>query len=98
MRPVFIGDEATAAGYRLAGLAVEVATPAQARVRLDAARRNGAPLILLTAECARAIPADELDAALEAFAPPVLIVPDAAGRVAPPDMAARVRAALGIAG
>lgn len=95
--PLFIGDEVTAAAYRIAGLAVDVATPAQARARFEAARHRQVPLILITAECAQSIPAAELDAALAAFAPVVLVVPDAAGRVPPPDLAARVRGALGIA-
>ena len=97
MLPVFIGDEVTAAAYRLAGIDVEIATPAEAAARLAGARRRKPPLILITAACAGAVPAGELDAALAAFAPPVAIVPDAMAAQPGPDLAARVDATLGIA-
>ncbi len=97
MLPVFIGDEVTAAAYRLAGLDVEIAAPAEAAARLDAALRRKPPLILMTATCADAIPAGQLDAALAAFAPPVAIVPDAMAARPGPDLVGRVEATLGIA-
>ena len=96
MRPVFIGDEVTATAYRLAGLDARVATPAQAASQWARALREAPPLVLITAECAAALPAEALDAALARLDPPVAIVPDAANRVAPPDLVARVRASLGI--
>ena len=95
MRPLFIGDEYTAAAYRLAGLDVSVTAPAQAGAALAAARRGGAPFIMITAACAAGVPGAELDAALAAFAPPVCVVPDAS--VPLPDLTQRVRATLGIA-
>ena len=97
MAPLFIGDELTAAAYRLAGLEVRVVTPAQAGAALADARRGDSPLVLITAQCAQAIPQAELDEALAAFAPPVALVADAAGKVSPPDFVQRVRAALSIA-
>jgi len=97
MKPLFIGDEATAAGWRLAGFDVQVAAPADAADRLAAARRLAPPLILLGADCAAAIPGPVLDAALAAFAPPVAVVPDAPGHAPLPDLSPRVLAALGIA-
>ncbi|MFW6023656.1 MAG: V-type ATP synthase subunit F, partial [Myxococcota bacterium] len=48
-RPVFIGDEVTAAGYRLAGLDVRVPPPEDAGEALRAARAT-APIVLVTAE------------------------------------------------
>jgi vacuolar-type H+-ATPase subunit F/Vma7 len=97
-RPVFIGDEATAAAYRLAGLDARVAAPAEAAAPWRRALREAPPLLLITAECAAALPPDELDAALARLDPPVAIVPDVGGRVAAPDLMARVRASLGIVG
>jgi len=97
MLPVFIGDETTAAAYRLAGLDVEIAAPAEAAARLAGALRRKPPLVLITAECAAAVAPEVLDAALGAFAPPLAIVPDAAQRLAVPDLSGRVRATLGIA-
>lgn len=97
MRPVFIGDEVTAAAYRLAGLEARVAPPEAVAAQWAQALRERPPLVLITAECAAALPAAELDAALARFDPPVAVVPDAGARVAPPDFMARVRASLGIA-
>lgn len=96
MRPVFIGDEVTATAYRLAGLDARVAAPEQAGAHWARALREAPPLILITAECAAALPAEALDAALARFDPPVAIVPDAGGRVPLPDLMQRVRASLGI--
>lgn len=96
-RPVFIGDEATAAAYRLAGLDARVAEPAQAAAAWAGALREAPPLLLITAECAAALPAGALDAALARCDPPVAVVADAAGRVPLPDLLDRVRASLGIA-
>ncbi len=76
-RVYYIGDEATAAGYRLAGEA-------------------DADLILLSAQLAGALPAEELETALLGERPLVTIVPDAHGRHAAPDVAREVRLALGI--
>lgn len=98
MRPLFIGDEVTAAAYRLAGLDTQVVAATAAEAALQQARTQERPLILITAECAAAIAASRLDAALAAFRPPILIVGDAADRVALPDFARRARAVLGIAG
>jgi hypothetical protein len=54
------------------------------------------PLVLVTAECAAALPPEVLDAALARLAPPVVVVADAGHRVALPDLLPRVRASLGI--
>lgn len=97
MRPVFIGDEVTAAGYRLAGLEVRVGGPAEAPALWARTLGEAPPLILITAECAAALDAAQLDAALARLDPPVALVPDAGGRVPLPDVTARVQASLGIA-
>ncbi len=92
---VFIGDELTATGYRLAG--AEVATPPPAETAAVFARaRAEARLVIVTAEYARMIPADDLDAAIVAETPIVAVVPDILGRTAPPDPARRLRRTLGI--
>ena len=97
MSPVFIGDEVTAAAYRLAGFDVRVPAPGEAPAAFRRALDEAPPLILLGAECAAALPGADLDAALLRCEPPVAIVPDAAARTAFPDYSARVRASLGIA-
>lgn len=93
--PLFIGDEVSATGYRLAGMDVRVPAPEEMLAVLQWALAN-APLILLTAEYAARIPAAELTRALISIRPPVLIVPDAAGRVPAPDYSLRFKQALGV--
>ncbi|MBT8082639.1 MAG: V-type ATP synthase subunit F [Gammaproteobacteria bacterium] len=93
---IFIGDEVTAQGFRLAGAATQV--PAHADVATafaDALRASG--LVLITADAAGRLDADDLDLAVRRASPPVLVVPDAAMRTMPPDAAAIVEQALGIA-
>jgi hypothetical protein len=60
------------------------------------ARESEADLILLSAQFADALPAEDFEAALLGNRPLVAIVPDAHGRHATPDVAREVRLALGI--
>jgi len=53
-------------------------------------------MLLITAEHARAIPAVELDAALLASKPLVLVISDLRHEHAPPDIEHEVRRALGV--
>jgi len=92
---VFIGDEITAAGFRLAGVETVVPPPEEAGEALRAARQRAA-LVIVTAELARHVPANELEAALIAESPAVAVIPDMRMRVEPPDLARRLRRALGI--
>jgi len=48
-RALFIGDEVTAAGYRLAGLAIRTPAPSELAAVLDEIRNDPPPLVLLTA-------------------------------------------------
>ena len=93
--PIYLGDEVTAAGYRLAGVQVRVPAPREACAAFEEARAL-APLVLVSAAVARHIDAAQLRAALAALQPLVLIVPDAQGEVARPDLAARLRGQLGM--
>ena len=92
---VFIGDEVTAAGMRLAGVECVLPGRRTAAEALAEARQSAA-LVLITAEFARTVPAAELAAALIAEAPVLAIVPDVNGRIAPPDLTRELMAALGI--
>lgn len=92
---VFIGDELTAAGFRLTGIETIAPSAGAARDALAQARTR-AQFVLLTADCARNIPAAELDDALLAEAPIVAIIPDILGKTPPPDLTRRLRAVLGI--
>ena len=95
-RIYYIGDEATAAGYRLAGAEVRVPSPAEAVETFHRAHEPETDLILLSAEVAAQLPGEELAAAVLGERPLVAIVPDVHGRHAPPDVARDVRLALGI--
>jgi vacuolar-type H+-ATPase subunit F/Vma7 len=91
----FIGDELTAAGFRLAGAGVHVVPPEGAPEALRTAR-EGASLVLLAATHARRIEAAELDRALTAAHPLTLIVDDILEQAAPPDLERMMRRALGV--
>ncbi|WP_405231245.1 V-type ATP synthase subunit F [Lentisalinibacter salinarum] len=92
---VFIGDEVTGAGYRLAGLRVVAAGPDEAGEALASARREDAALILIGAGSAGGIDGDELERVHRQGAPPVVVVPDAQGGE-PPDLAAVINRAFGL--
>jgi vacuolar-type H+-ATPase subunit F/Vma7 len=92
----YIGDEATAAGYRLAGAETRVPGEGETAEVYRRAVADGADLILLSAERAADLEAAELDAALVGLRPLTAIVPDVFGRRSPPDVAREVRIALGI--
>lgn len=96
MRPVFIGDEVSAAAYRLAGLDARVVTPEQMPAAIESARGEKPPLVLLGAASLGRVEPGVLEAALRAFDPPVVVVPDAALTAPGPDLAARARGVLGI--
>ena len=93
---IFIGDEVSAQGFRLAG--AETIVPADDDVATIFASALGlGQLVLITAEAAGRLDPDELDRAVRNASPLVLVVPDAARRRAPPDAAATVERVLGIA-
>ncbi len=97
MRPVYIGDEVSAAGYRLAGARVEVPAPGGESAALASARAQ-APLVLVSAAVAARIAEREMRVALSALTPLTLIVPDLRGEATMPDVAARLRRQLGLEG
>jgi vacuolar-type H+-ATPase subunit F/Vma7 len=92
---VYLGDEVSAAGYRLAGATVRVPGRGEETSALAWARER-APLVLVSAAVAPHIGEAALRSALAALAPLVLIVPDLQGEVPVPDLAARLRGQLGL--
>lgn len=92
---IFIGDEVAAAGWRLAGVQVQVCAAGEATAALAAARGRAA-LVLLSAALVPQLPPGVLGAALSARAPLLAVVPDAQGAAALPALAARLRAQLGL--
>jgi vacuolar-type H+-ATPase subunit F/Vma7 len=95
-RIVFIGSEATAAGFRLAGVDTRVATTGDAALQLRRARAEPNDCVLLEGTLLDGVPIAELQSALLADTPALLVIPDVMGRGAPPDLAHEVRLALGI--
>lgn len=93
--PVYLGDEVSAAGWRLAGATVRTPRPGEEATALAWALAQ-APLVLVSATVAAGIAAPVLRAALLALAPLVQVVPDRDGRVPLPDLAARLREQLGL--
>lgn len=95
-RIVFIGGEATAAGFRLAGVDTRIATLGDAAQQLRRARAEPSDCVLLDGTVAAGVPPGELQSALLADTPALLVIPDVAGRGTPPDLAHEVRLSLGI--
>jgi len=91
----YIGDEASAAGFRLAGARVLVPRPGEETAALAAARAD-ASLVLVSAAVAARIRADLVRAAHAALTPLMLIVPDLRDAVPRPELAARLRRELGL--
>jgi hypothetical protein len=74
-----------------------VCTPEAGKARAALAQALvDAPLVLVSAALAADIGDAALLPALAAVAPLVLVVPDTTGAAAPPDVAARMRAQLGL--
>lgn len=93
--PIFIGDELTGAGFRLAGIRV-VEAAADTVESVFRRALDDAPLVILTAGVAADLPADLVEGAVGRAGPPVAIVPAASGGPPLPDMERKVRAALGV--
>jgi len=95
MRAIFLGDEASAAAYRLAGVEARTVPPGGEADSLAAAR-DAAALVLVAASVAARLPAALLRAASAGIAPLVAVVPDLGGNGALPDLGARLRRQLGL--
>ncbi|MEO5332084.1 MAG: hypothetical protein H7839_08680 [Magnetococcus sp. YQC-5] len=94
--PVFIGDEVSAAGWRLAGMRIVVPEPGQEAEALLAVLSGATELVLLSSVCASALPPSLLERFLTSLTPLTLLVPDVQGRSTLPDLSAQVRARMGM--
>ena len=93
--PVYLGDEPTAAGFRLAGLVVRTPAPGvEATVLAEA--MAGAPVVLVSASVAARIPGATLRAAVRAPSPVVVVVPDLREGTQYEDLAGELRLQLGL--
>jgi len=93
--PVYLGDETSGAGFALAGARVRVPAEGAESVALAEARAD-APLVLVSAAVAAHVPERELRHACLALSPLTLVVPDLAGTVPLPDLAAELGSELGL--
>ncbi len=92
---VFLGDELSASGYRLAGVDARVPSPGDEADCFEKALKD-ARIVIVGARCARAIPAVALEAALALLSPLVIVVPDWDGTQLVNTPANKVRRALGL--
>ncbi len=93
----FIGDEVTAAGFRLAGAQVH-SPPVQEIPTLFRSLREHSELLILTAEAAANVPEALMQQTTAAGKPLLLVLPDARYRSRPVDLAALLRTQLGMSG
>ncbi len=95
-RVVYIGGEATAAGFRLAGLDVRTAAAGDAAELLRNALAEHPECVFLDGTLLDFVPPSLLERALATETTLFAVVPDIRGRGAPPDVVQLVRSALGI--
>lgn len=93
--PIYIGDEVSAAGFRLAGFRIRIPEENEYRQVLDWAMDQG-PLVLISAAVANDIPPQELDGYLSSISPAVVVVPDVHGSTSMRDLSTRLRRQLGL--
>ena len=93
----FIGDEVSAAAYRLCGVDVHIADGSEAVPLITQACKR-ASLVLVGSRTAQGIRSEELDALLATIQPPVLVVPDVRGLEEVPDIVSRIHNQLGMLG
>jgi len=95
-RILYIGDEVTALGFRLAGVETRVTEPTDAADGLRAALATELDCVLVSGALVAGVAPALLERAAEALEPLFAVVPDVRGRDAPGDLARDVRNALGI--
>jgi vacuolar-type H+-ATPase subunit F/Vma7 len=93
--PVYVGDEVTAAGFRLAGVRVLVPEDGNEDAALARARADASIVIVCASVAARLRP-QSLRAALVSASPPCVVLRDLHGEFERPDIAARICSQLGI--
>ena len=92
---LYLGDEATAAGFRLAGVAPCVAPDDDVPGAFNRACRD-ASLVIVSASVAASLPDAVLARVRAASSHFVVVIPDLNGDTAVPDIAARIWTELGL--
>lgn len=93
--PIFIGDEVSAAGYRLAGVRIRTPGPIEVLEVITWACRQS-PLVMITTEYAAMLSASDQDHLLSQLTPALVVVPDIRSKTAEGELARRMRAQLGV--
>lgn len=91
VRVAYVGNEANAAGYRLAGARPYVPTPGAVAAALEQACA-GSDVVILSAACAQRLPAARVESLVSQVSPLLFVVPDAPLE----DIGARLRRELGL--
>lgn len=91
----FIGDEISAAGYRLCGIESHIADRKNALSLIRQACERSS-LVLVGSGVLQYLQSQELDDLLVNIEPPVLVVPDIRGLHEMPDIASRINKQLGL--
>ena len=91
----FIGDEVSAAGYRLCGIDVHITDGVDVMPLIRQVCER-ASLVLVSSSAVRNIGIAELDEILASSEPPVLVVPDVRGLHEVPDIVSRIHKQLGM--
>lgn len=91
----YVGDEISAAGFRLAGAKILVPSEGVETDALATACAE-AKLVLVSAAIAARVDGAALARSLATLSPLTLLVPDPAGKAPLPDIAARLRRQLGL--
>jgi vacuolar-type H+-ATPase subunit F/Vma7 len=93
--PVFIGDEVTAAGFRMAGVRIRTPLEGELPALLEWANRETS-LIYITAEYAATLSGEQQSVLYAQIRPPVVVIPDIRSNTPVQDLATRLRAQLGV--
>jgi vacuolar-type H+-ATPase subunit F/Vma7 len=91
----FIGDEITAAGYRLCGVDVYIADRVNALLLIKQACES-ASLVLVSSSTAQYLTTEERAVLMERITPAVVVVPDVTAKQAVPDIATMIHKQLGM--
>ena len=95
--PIFIGDEVSAVGYRLAG--ARVRTPDQNEIGLELERAaQSAELIIITQDFLDILPDTERFTWMSRTRPLLVVVPDLRSKLSVEEMTDHLRAQLGMLG
>ena len=93
--PVFIGDEVSAAGFRLAGVRIRTPLPEELPTILAWSKKNTS-LILITQEYLNYLDKPDQLQLVSQLDPPVAVVPDIRMHTPVTDLATQLRSHLGV--